>query len=292
MKHMDCAHLSVDTLRKLLKPAAVNCKLSTSLFYDVNKQLKQQPVGFTKSRHQLTNHNAVSSFFGYLSCSALLSLIVVNDGFAADPRFQQLPSISAEHVTLSSDGKEVIARSIVQLSPNGMKVFDFGEGHSSEVIQNFKEDKAWLVNRAQKLVYELPNQDYAESDEWSENRSSTVDKSEFKVTDDYDTKRLGLLSVEPCIGLDPESAGSKVWRGQKVDVWNCGANGQPVSTQYFSPDWRIVVREKRIGGSIEELRSLKRVAFPTKYFNPQKKFRLAKLRELLLGSEKISAFSE
>lgn len=232
-----------------------------------------------------------SKYFRSLGAACFLSFGLFTHGVHADSRFSKLPSISAEHLTFSSDGEEIIARSVVQLSPNGMKVFDFGDGHSAEIIQNFNDDRTWLINRIEQVVYEMPTSDGPWEHSQHALSHGTTSADVYESTSDG-IKQLGLLSGVPCIGLNGQLAGSKVWRGQPVDVWNCKHMNKLISKQYFSHDWQIVVREHRIGSSIEELRSLQNVVFPTKHFNPKKNLRAADLRELLLGYPEISRFSE
>ncbi len=232
-----------------------------------------------------------SSAITSLSIEAAKPVVPTRYDIAAiEPVVPTLPGIVAEQITFSRNSSAITARASVQLAPDGMRISETGSSRRLEYVHNFTTQQIWLIDRSRAIKFEL------EINQHSMDRSTTSDDSNIRSNPDGQgvlVPQRGLLSGDPCIDMQPKYVGESKWRGSDVSVWHCiGADGQWLSTQYYSLFWRIVVREERSDHIIEELRSISPAKFDANHFFPKNKYRDANLRELLHREQTIDRYSE
>jgi len=102
----------------------------------------------------------------------------------------------------------------------------------------------------------------------------------------------GIMTVQPCLWYSGELVGQSVWRGYPVEVWRCANRESEAVNQFYSTDWRIVVREETAKGAIAELRDLREREFTEGWFAPDRKLRGIGFVEFVKGVGDLSSYSD
>lgn len=167
----------------------------------------------------------------------------------------------------SSSGGRVI------LTKYGTKVFAkgmFGDSENGVYIQNFSQDRSWLIRPARQVYAELQSENESHSDENIESTTGLALGS-------------ALMSTERCfsneLSLDSESVrvvGEAIVAGYNVEVWLCELNEGTVE-HYFSSRLGLVIRERWPNGDIATLKNVKEVDLAEAHFYPPAKYSEIKL---------------
>lgn len=188
-----------------------------------------------------------------------------------------LPSISARHIRWHEPTEIVLIRSDIELSPVGFRVrkAEQGERHN-EMLQDFINDEAWLIDRKRRMAHRLPLQNEGHLD-----MAKPGDEASF-------------LSQTPCgHSLTPESAGEGRWRGREVSTWYCkNATGETVSLEFVDHIYGIVVFSRTLDGKTDELKNLQERDYTENHFRPDEELRLVGRQEFFGGVPAIQRYEE
>ena len=217
---------------------------------------------------------------------SLLSFYVSADENAVE--VLDIPSITATRTTRDTRSGDVISSDWVQLSPEGLRARQSGNQTKFEYLQNFSEEKLWMMDWSRKILLES-------SPEEGEVVDSVGDDDTFEpfVAAVGESPQSSVLTAIPCMDLVAIKVGSAEWREQSVTVWRCEfAGGEHYSEVFYSEQWGLVIREERVDQTTIELNNIKSADFSVGHFTPPTYFRKTDFRELIIGSPEIGSYSE
>ncbi len=199
-----------------------------------------------------------------------------------------IPSITATKITRDTRSGDVVATDWIQLSPEGLRARQSGPQTKFEYLQNFKQEKLWMMDWSRKILLESSPEEGGLIGQEGDN---TV-LEEF-VAAVGETPQSSVLTAVPCMDLVAVEVGVAKWREQNVTVWSCEfAGGEHFSEVFYSLQWGLVVREERVDQTTIELSNIKSAEFSVDHFTPPTYFRKTDFRELIIGSPEIGNYSE
>ena len=188
-----------------------------------------------------------------------------------------LPSLSARHIRWHEPSDLELIRTDIALSPDGFRVRQAVQGdRHREMLQNFVDNEAWLIDHKRSIAHQLPLEDDARDDM-------------LRPGDD-----ASFLSTNPCgVLLTAESAGKGQWRGRAVDTWYCkNTDGETEAIELVDNVYGIVVYRRTAGGLIDELKNLQEREFADDYFRPDSALRRVDRHEFFGRVPNLKSFDE
>ena len=199
-----------------------------------------------------------------------------------------IPSITATKITRDTRSGDVISTDWIQLSSEGLRARQSGSETKFEYLQNFKQEKLWMMDWSRKILLESS----PEEGELIGQEGDNIVFEEY-VAIVGETPQSSVLTAVPCMDLVAVEVGVAKWREQNVTVWNCEfAGGEHFSEVFYSLQWGLVIREERIDQTTIELSNIKSAEFSVDHFTPPTYFRKTDFRELIIGSPEIGNYSE
>ena len=226
-----------------------------------------------------------------ISAAAFLHFVCLPSASAADteqlsePATEQsgssdpfiLPSLSAVHVRWHDASEIELLRADIELSAQGFRVRQskLGARHR-EMLQNFNDNEAWLIDYRRSVAHRLPLED------------------DFEGVLPKPADAASFLSHEPCGALLTKAdAGEGQWRGRVVRAWHCeDEDGNVASIEFVDDEYGIVVYRRAENGQIDELRDLQQRTFRSGHFRPIDKLRLVKREEFFGGAPAIKQYED
>ncbi|MEE9334688.1 MAG: hypothetical protein V3U65_11430 [Granulosicoccaceae bacterium] len=226
------------------------------------------------------------------SKAAFLKLVMLISGASSllvnATEVLDIPSITATKITRDTRTGEVISSDWIQLSSDGLRARQSGSEASFEYLQNFSQEKLWMMDWSRKILLEA-----------SPDEENLIDQNDANAAVEPFVAVVGevpqssVLTAVPCINLVAVKVGIAKWREQDVAVWRCEfAGGEHYSEVFFSQLWGLVIREERIDQTIIELSNIRQAEFSAGHFTPPTYFRKTDFRELIIGSPEIGSYSE
>ena len=155
----------------------------------------------------------------------------------------------------------------IALSPHGVSISTnpmFAPSRPGSFIQNFAEDKAWVVDAKKRIYAIMPS-------------GKSIDEADMAEDTRFDVG--GIMANEPCADAQEKTRTGQ--RGGK-QTWRC-QYGSTVLEQTFDTDWGVVMREEWPDATVSELRNLKSVNFTAQHFYPATTYLEVTLQEFFEG---------
>jgi len=239
-----------------------------------------------------------------------------------------LPSMAARHITLHEPSGTILRTATIELSPAGLRVRSQGKSGPRELLQDFKSERAWLVDRNRRIVVELPfvvpagetdggSTSVSDSAEIPDESATRLPTASAETADtpgaadtpatagtatsaspidesDSPTQRAGFLGPEPCLDLEPRSEGPGSYRGRSVDVYSClASDGRSVEAiEFVDREFPVVVYRKGDDGRVDALEDVHARTYADAYFKPDPDLRTVSEHEYFFGAPPIGAYDE
>jgi len=192
-----------------------------------------------------------------------------------DPDTFVLPSFSASHIIWHERSDQELMSSAIEMSPHGLRVRGTGPNDSSEMLQNFVEEKAWLIDHDRGIAHELSMLEMPEL-----GRSSPGSAASF-------------LGPNPCGVLDAVNKGPGVWRGRRVTAFYCvDKTDEVVAIEFLDDIYEVVVYASTPDGVASEVRGLSEREFPQSHYYPPDDYRSVEKEEFFFGSPALKPYSQ
>lgn len=217
-------------------------------------------------------------------CLAVCAALMLCSSFTFSGELIDIPSITAERIIRDTHTNNLISKDMVQLSALGLRSRQSSPDNNLELLQNFVDDKLWMIDWDRKILHEIT----------AENNIASDNPEEVAfIAQQGDQPQSSVMAAEPCIDLRAVKVGLARWRGQPVTVWRCEyADGEQFSELFYNEIWQLGVREERIDQTTIELVNIKPTEFLSTNFYPPNYFRKTDFRELIIGSPEIGNYSE
>jgi hypothetical protein len=203
--------------------------------------------------------------FAYATSGIALAASATSSGTTSSA--YEGPSMIAELVTHNSKRESPKVVNRVAISSLGFRMESDprdGKTKPNLMIQNFQTRQFWLVDQDRRMFVEIPDDDQGASD--------------TQTANDYET---GIMTTRVCGDLPKRALGPSAWRGNKVTVWLCERGPIDGIKQFYSPYWRLVVREEHADGRVSELKNIKRMTVKAEAFRPPTGFRSTDINEFM-----------
>lgn len=215
-------------------------------------------------------------------------VVAVGNSLVNATEVSDIPSITATKITRDTHSGDVMSSDWIQLSAEGLRARQSGTQTKFEYLQNFTQEKLWMMDWGRKILFEA-----SPAEEVSSDQASDEEQFERFVAVAGEEPQSSVMASEPCIDLIATKIGMAKWREQDVTVWRCKfAGGEHYSEVFFSQQWGLVIREERIDQTTIELSNIKQAEFSVGHFTPPTYFRKTDFRELIIGSPEIGSYSE
>ena len=188
-----------------------------------------------------------------------------------------LPSFSARHIRRHEPTQRELIRTDIELSPEGFRVRQAVQGdRHREMLQDFVNNEAWLIDRKRRIAHRLPVEDDADSESLHPGDGAS------------------FLSQSPCGKLlSAVHEGQGVWRGRRVDTWYCkDAENVTQTIEFMDQIYGIVVLRRTATEQTDELINLQEREFPKDYFRPNLEYRVVSRQEFFGGVPEIKRYEE
>lgn len=177
----------------------------------------------------------------------------------------------------------------VFLSGHGMKLQKpdmFGTNKQGWTIQNFEQERTWVVQPERKIYALLPEAD--ESNPETEQPVAGLMATEVcPSAQQADVKRITGSKMQ----LGKRVIGTRVINGFNTVVWECAYPWYSVK-QFFSTELALVIREEYPSQHIAELRKIEMGQFGNDYFQPPAGWQEVSLEVFFLGAKSLETYIE
>ena len=195
---------------------------------------------------------------------AALSTCVANTASAEGagaPFGTPQPDLLGEHVIRSAASGDVIGRSRIEMSSSGFRASNTLDGRLA--IVNFALQRRWFVDRARRLVHEVPV-----------SINSKLPGPGMASASGGARIRAGVFSSEPCYPLLVGESTPTTWRGRPVRLVDClDEEDRFMGLHYFSDELGMVVRSEDERDVVEEIHDIVRSPIDDTRFLPPESYR-------------------
>lgn len=194
-----------------------------------------------------------------------------------------LTGLIAVHEVRIREGAPAHERSRVELDGHGRRITQLGAGAVQRIVVNVDEDRVWLVDRARRIVHEIPFVRPADVEATPALPGPLLQSSDEGA----------VLDASPCAGLHATAVTPVTWRGRAATSATCvGPLGERRSVQTFDARAGLVVRLVANDGTIDELRDIEPMRFAPEHFVPAASLRPVGIRELLGHVAPVASYRE
>lgn len=185
-----------------------------------------------------------------------------------------LPSLSAIHTSRHEPSDQEIMRVAIELSPLGLRVRELGAGSSQEMLQDFSEQRAWLIDHKRSVSHLLP----------------LVESPDLGAA--APGANASFLGQEPCGELFADDQGPGKWRGRLVTAFHCmDDTGELWSTDLIDDVHDIVVYSRTENGFVDELNNITEREFEQSHFVPPVEYRAIDKHEFFFGAPALLPYT-
>ena len=211
-------------------------------------------------------------------CHAISTAGMQNDNVQGE--LLNLPAtFTAQYQLKHQPSDEVIARYLVTMGDDGVRIDQRGQGASASIILNTRIDKMWLLDRRLNIAHEVPLQVKADF-----NESKMTGPEGFEKFDQPDVieSLAAFIQFQPCAGLIAKQIANTNGEPDNIQLWQCSYGGDVIERQWFDASYGLVVRSDSFDGMQTTISNIQNVYVGAEYFSPSSEYQLSTFEDVLL----------